>query len=111
MSMSRTRTLVRTRPPPSRRMRAAAFSSGNPLVPRTPATGQSRPVVAKAVKKTATPERMNCERKGLTEPPREEDPEGLGLNATHPVDWHCDEGRRRQWASEATLSEGRGGGP
>ena len=41
MSMSRTRTLVRTRPPPSRQMRAAAFSNGNPLVPRTPATGQA----------------------------------------------------------------------
>ena len=33
----------------------------------------SRPVVAKAVEKTATPARMNCERKGLTEPPQEDD--------------------------------------
>ena len=31
-------------------------------------------MVAKVVKKTATPAGMNCERNGLTEPPQEEDP-------------------------------------
>ena len=38
-SRSRTSTLVLTRPPASRQTRAAAFSSGNPRRPNTPATG------------------------------------------------------------------------
>ena len=40
-SKSRTNTFVRTQPPASRQIRAVAFSSGKPLLPRTPATAHA----------------------------------------------------------------------
>ena len=40
-SISRTKTLVRTLPPASRQILAAAFSRGNPLRPSVPATAQA----------------------------------------------------------------------
>ena len=53
---------------------------------------------------------MNCERKGLTEPPQEEDPEWLGLDATHALQRKVPT-PMGPLVSEAMLSGGRGGGP
>ena len=63
-SRSRRNTLVQTRVPTSRQIRAAAFSNENPLTPKHPRPRARCTVVAKEVKKTGTPGGARGQRQG-----------------------------------------------
>ena len=76
-SRSRTMTLVVTRPPASRQMRAATVSRAYPLLPKTPA----RTVVATSVEWKATPAGTHGQGKREMEAAQQDDPEELKFDA------------------------------
>ena len=55
--------------------------------------------MAKAVKKTATPARMNSQREGHPQTPQKQDSEGLRINPEDPVHRHAHEWNKGKGSS------------
>ena len=110
-SRSRTKALVRTLPPASRKILAAAFSRGNPLRPNVPTTAHAD-VMAKGVERTATSAGTGCEEEREAQTAEEQDPQGLRFQTRHTIHWEADEWSRSQWSTlgseECAFSIGQG---
>ena len=98
-SRSRNNTLVVTRPPPSRQIRAATLSRAHPRLPRTPARARCS-VVAQRVEREATPAGTHGKGEGELEPAQQSDSEKMGL---HLGDTACGATRENQTSSRSTL--------